>query len=760
MHTLPGRFANNSHPTYAVLRELNAGGMGFILLVEHRQTGHKLALKFILTEHADIVDLERFQREGQLLAALNHPHIVKVHSYESEAGTPFLAMEWIEGESLKNRIQRAAETEAFPALHEVWEVFRALIQALDHCHRQGILHRDLKPDNVLIEKDTERVVLVDFGLAKQVRRVQRAEDQSLQLTQTGQILGTPAYMSPEQIHLEDGPIGPAADVWGLGATLFEFTTLTAPFQSDSVLSLMTKILDEAPHSPQSLRSDCPEWLTRVCLACLNKSPSERPKTEELLELFHRNEPEFEDHPQNSNKALFFSLAVVFLIGLSVPLYFLLQPSSASKESPDVNKKSLPTPTIKVAGLVDEAVYLKAGAKSRIEVSHGARIELTIDGVTEVFDGDSESKRELFVEATAKIRSVKVVAKNKDSDAETQSYFLVPQKFKNAFQCRALFDRLDWNRAKDYQQDAIVRHVERLLGSAFQFEDTKLYECRQLRHRIASFRHKETGIRFHLIPGGSFQFGSSSEARFAFNKYLAGAPYENPEMRQIQPTWKLVRDPENKYLRGLEKMLKSEFSQSEQTVGPFLMAQYELSRREWQKTPGDVQLMDTPKTSVTYKDVKKWLKTVRGPLHLPSEVQWEYACRAGSTEAFFWGNAFSPLYAWTLESANMNRDPFPLRQKDRLPNAFGLISITGNVWEFCDDSFLLKALPQPFAQPYRDRSSLVVARGGSTHFLLTFCRSAARRKIEKKRSGKALGARLAAKIFSLEEIKFISAFNKR
>lgn len=760
MHTLPGRFANNSHPTYAVLRELNSGGMGFILLVEHRQAGHKLALKFILTEQAGILDLERFQREGQLLAALNHPHIVKVHSAEVEAGTPFLAMEWIEGESLKNLIQRAAETEAFSPLHEVWEIFRALIQALDHCHRQGILHRDLKPDNVLIEKDTERVVLVDFGLAKQVKRVQRAKDQSLQLTQTGQMLGTPAYMSPEQIHLEDGPSGPAADVWGLGATLFEFTTLRPPFQSDSILGLMTKILKDDPPSPRSLRPDCPEWLTSVCLRCLAKSPGERPETAELLELFHRNEPEIQVGPQNSKRTLTSSLvALIILLGLSVPLAIQFLPSEAPQDNGKVVEKRAVGPTIKIADLIDDAVYLTEGGKSRIEVAHGARIELTIDGVTKVFDEGEGTKRELFVDATTKIRSVKIVAKN-EASATSSSYFLVPRKFKDAFQCRALFDRLDWNRAKDRQQDTIVKHVAELLGDGFQFEDTKLYQCRQLRHRIASFRHLATGIRFHLIPGGTFQFGSNSEERLAFKQYIASEPYKLSEMKRVEPNWKLVENAEVKYLRGLKTMLDTEFSKSEQSVGPFLIAQYELSRREWEKKSVKVGILDMPKTQVSYKDLKKWLKDVGGPLHLPSEVQWEYACRAGSTEAFFWGDAFSPIYAWTMESANETRSPLPLRLKDRLPNAFGLISITGNVWETCEDSFLLKAFPQPFAEPYRDRGHAVVARGGSTHFLLTYCRSAARRSVTKKMRGKALGARLAGRIFSLKEIQFISTFNKR
>ncbi|MDF1666638.1 MAG: SUMF1/EgtB/PvdO family nonheme iron enzyme [Planctomycetota bacterium] len=144
---------------------------------------------------------------------------------------------------------------------------------------------------------------------------------------------------------------------------------------------------------------------------------------------------------------------------------------------------------------------------------------------------------------------------------------------------------------------------------------------------------------------------------------------------------------------------------------------------------------------------------------PSETQWEYACRAGSDTHFFWGDKFSPIYAWTLESSMKSRAPRVLRSKDPQPNAFGLISMTGNVWELCADSWLDKATPPPFGKPYTNSSGQVVMRGGSSHYVFPFCRSTARRPITKNQPGNARGARLAKTLFSIEETRFVIEFNK-
>ncbi|MDF1666637.1 MAG: serine/threonine-protein kinase [Planctomycetota bacterium] len=583
MHKLPGRFATNTHPTFAIIREVNAGGMGFIIHARHRQTGHDLVLKFILTQSADIIDLERFQREGLLLAALNHPNIVKVHAADVEAGVPFLSMEWIEGQSLKSVIQSALKTREFQEFNAVWEIFLSLSQALAHCHQHKILHRDIKPENVLIENGTGRVVLVDFGLAKQLKPYKPDQPSSFKLTQPGQILGTPAYMSPEQIHQEDEQIGPATDIWGLGATLYHFTTLEAPFQGDSLLNLMTKILNNPAPELQSLRPDSPEWLNVICKACLNKSAKLRPNTQTLLNTFLRQEPpELEAEPEaKANKKWLIAVAVLALV-IVIPALIFSQ--SRNKQEGNVAKHSTAVvsslePELIVERLEEEnCVFLKPGEKSRGRVRNTDKLTLTVDGRVHELAVNPKGQFTVPVTVQSKPIAVRISLKNEDSKAMEFSYYLVPIRFKQPFLSRALFDRKQWNRIGDKKQDRIIDQFKQSLKSGFSFIDTKVYECRGQSHRIASFRHKKTGIQFHLLPGGSFRFGSTADQRFQFQHYMASAPYEASSLKEISPAWKVFQP--KKYLGSVKNMKTAEHSQIPMTVGPFLIGRYELSLREW------------------------------------------------------------------------------------------------------------------------------------------------------------------------------------
>lgn len=760
MHKLPGRFATNSHPTFAVVREVSAGGMGFIIHARHRQTGHDLVLKFILTQNADIIDLERFQREGQLLATLKHANIVKIHSVEVEDHVPFLSMEWIEGESLKSIIQRAEETGEQPRIESVWTIFISLLQALVHCHQHRIVHRDIKPENVLIERETGRVVLVDFGLAKQIDKVKQGPAESFQLTQTGQSVGTPAYMSPEQIHKQGENIGPANDIWGFGATLFHFATLTRPFEGDSVLGIMTKILNHPAPELKRFRKRAPDWLDSVCRQSLEKSPHSRPSMTDLLDIFEANHPANASHRQSSSSLMKW-IILITLIGLVSTLVFALTYRS-SKDSPE--NKRLPSPSIVIEELVGNLVFLKSGSKSRVQVENARKVSVKIDGLIQELAG-SDGRFTIPAAMKSSIVPITISARNRDSDPVEISYYLIPDQFKKAFQFRSLFDRKQWNELNKRQQDTVIAGVAKRLGGNFSSLETSYFECNKIKHRIASFRHNKTGIRFHLLPGGSFLFGSSSQERSQFRKYMRKAPYKDSNFTEVMPSWTVLG--QSRYDKAMKNFGALEHTKIPMIVGPMLMAKYELSEGEWNRDLSMRDRADRPKVGVSYNKVMSWLDKVGDGLVLPSESEWEYACRAGSSTPFFWGDKFSPLYAWTLESNRkneqnkMDRSPRLLRGTDPRGNAFGLISMAGNVWEHCTDDWTDRADPPPFGAPFMSHSvgKRIVMRGGSTHFLFFHCRSSGRRAVSKNKSSEARGFRLARSLFSVAEIKMIAEFNK-
>ncbi|MGE0710829.1 MAG: WD40 repeat domain-containing serine/threonine protein kinase [Planctomycetota bacterium] len=245
---------------YEVVRELGRGGMGVVYEVRHPGQPARLALKLISPELAGAEDLARFAREAELLARLRHPHVVAIHTLgRSERGQPYLVTDLVEGQSLKD-VVRAGPLPAAQAAR----IVRDLAGALCALHAQGIVHRDLKPANVILRPDGAPVLL-DFGLARDLS----AE----RLTQTGAVLGTPAYMAPEQL---DGPreVDERTDVYGLGGVLYELLAGRPPFEGGTV-QVLAAVVGHEPRWPSVDRADVPPDLEAILRRCLAKAKEER-----------------------------------------------------------------------------------------------------------------------------------------------------------------------------------------------------------------------------------------------------------------------------------------------------------------------------------------------------------------------------------------------------------------------------------------------------------------------------------------------------
>ena len=257
---------------YRILEKLGEGGMGEVWLAQDSRLDRKVALKVLPEKMAADPDRRgRFEREAKAIAALNHPNIVTVFAVEEWEGLHFLAMELVEGDSLSSLIPPAG----LP-LKRIFDLAIPMADALSAAHERGITHRDLKPDNVMVGADG-RVKILDFGLAKWADNALATDDgiemATATVTQEGKILGTVAYMSPEQA--QGKPVDARSDVFSLGILLYEMTTGKRPFGGDNAISTLSSILKDTPTSLTDIKTELPTHLDRVVKRCLAKDPERR-----------------------------------------------------------------------------------------------------------------------------------------------------------------------------------------------------------------------------------------------------------------------------------------------------------------------------------------------------------------------------------------------------------------------------------------------------------------------------------------------------
>lgn len=251
---------------YELLEEVARGGMGLVYKARQISLGRIVALKVLSAgEFASPKFVQRFKSEASAAARLQHPNIVKIHEVGEQDGIHYFTMEFVEGPNLAE-LGRMGPLSAPNAANYL----KTLAEAVEYAHEQGVLHRDLKPSNVLIDPFGEPRI-TDFGLAKELTG-------GSQLTETGQMLGTPGYMPPEQADSKFGPLDRTADVYSLGAILYFMLTGKPPFASGSLHETLRQVLNEDPIPPGRLNSAVPRDLETICLKCLKKEPARRYQT--------------------------------------------------------------------------------------------------------------------------------------------------------------------------------------------------------------------------------------------------------------------------------------------------------------------------------------------------------------------------------------------------------------------------------------------------------------------------------------------------
>src|SRR6266480_2686629 len=251
---------------YRVLRKLGTGGMANVYLAEDQELGRRVAIKVLDDRHAsDDQFVERFRREAKAAAALSHPNIVSIYDRGETDGTYYIAMEYLEGPNLKELVRQGT-----PSIRTAITFTREILSALRLAHRRGLVHRDIKPHNILVDAEG-RLKVTDFGIAR---------SGPSQMTEVGSIIGTAQYLSPEQAR--GAPVDQRSDLYSIGIVLYEMLTGEVPFTGESPVEIAMRHLSDTPRPPSLLRPEIPPDLDMIVLRALAKNPEDRFQTAEEM----------------------------------------------------------------------------------------------------------------------------------------------------------------------------------------------------------------------------------------------------------------------------------------------------------------------------------------------------------------------------------------------------------------------------------------------------------------------------------------------
>jgi formylglycine-generating enzyme required for sulfatase activity len=645
---------------YRILTRLGQGGMGSVYLAQDTQLDRRVALKVPHFTEEEPSSLERFRREAQLAARINHPNFCPVHDVGVFQGLDYFTMPIIEGTPLSSLVGPSKPW--FP--RDAAELLRKVALAVAQLHVCGIIHRDLKPSNIIIRSDGEPV-LMDFGLALPFEARTR-------LTSTGEPLGTPAYMPPEQARGELKRIGPPSDVYSLGVIFYEMITGRLPF-TGQMFSLFAQILSAAPPAPSSLRPEVGIETDRLCARAMAKDPERRfPNAGALADAL----------------------------------------SSYLSSSPDQSGNDAPTfvyPSARMRSNAPDTAVRQEPAPPSADLVHVKcpHCQQTLLVLADLAGGEVPCPNCRDFQAT-------LVGGQKEGVRETPHHRT------------SLLEMTPTSRSR-----GTVRWLGVALVCLLLLTPAILWLTRDRSRPEPKERTNSIGMKLILIRSGKFLMGSPAQEKDRSDD-------EGPEHEvEITPA----------FWMGATEVTTAQFRSFVEKT------QY---RTEWE----EAKLPDTwkqnllgttdddPVVLVTWNDAMKfceWLSREEGETYtLPTEAEWEYACRAGAETPFFFGERNEDqmrLHAWYLS----NSESRPRHVGMKKPNPWGLFDMHGNVWEWCSDGYADYST-EAARNPRGDEMSINrVIRGGCWNSAMSDCRSASRRQQPRGRASPDVGFRVILRI---------------
>ncbi len=734
---------------YELLERLARGGMGVVYRARHTRLNRVVALKMLLSgDQAAEAELARFRTEAEAIARLQHPHIVQVFEIGEHDGKAFLALEFCAGGSLRDAL---AATPLPP--RQAAAVVETLSQAMQAAHQAGVIHRDLKLSNILLAGDVpdaddpslgpgelrERRLrltpkVADFGLAKKL-------DEKGQ-TVTGEVLGTPGYMAPEQAAGKVRRPGPAVDVYALGAILYELLTGRPPFRAATTMDTLQQVLKDEPVPPSRLQPGVPRDLETICLKCLHKAPDKRYASAAQLAAdlrrFQAGEP-IEARPAGwvergwkwaKRRPTAAALTLVSVLALLVVL---------------------------VGGL-----WFNAQLKDQRNQALG--------------------QKELAEKEAAKAKAVRDFLVSIFQHAD-------PNSKRGTINARDILDEADKRIRREFaeqpelQQELLAAIEEVYSKIGLVAPAAMILEVRgsvQL-HAVRGLNQPAVA-QLLLFPGDRLQLGADAHVQLLLLSDLhkerlnpAGEvtvrrkgcepPDAIRERTEDIPTT-FVRLPKGTFYMGWDGQKKGTKTEIKED---FEIAVHDVTQGQWQAVMGnnpswfsrkgngrnsvldisDEELKLFPVEHVSWDDVQEFIKKLnekergRGFLYrLPTEVEWEYACRGGATseeECSYHFYFDKPTNDLSSEQANfIGNVPFGKAPKGKFlgrptrvgaypPNKLGLCDMHGNVIQWCQDVL---------------QGSQRVIRGGSWYYHAEYCQASYRRGYEPANRNYHLGLRLA------------------
>ena len=386
---------------YRILRPLGAGGMGEVYAADDTRLHRQVALKILpASTAADPEALARIRREAQAIAALNHPNVVTIYAVEEADGTPFITMELVDGETLSSRIRPGG----LP-LREILEVAVPLADAVAAAHAQGVVHRDLKPGNVMVTPGG-RVKVLDFGLAKLRPRTAAGDMNSTTratLSRADQVVGTPAYMSPEQA--EGRAVDARTDIFSLGVLLYEMAAGTRPFGGETPMAVISSVLKDTPAPIAQGRPDLPSDLDRIVRRSLAKDPTKRYQSaldlRNDLEELHQTltTPVATAAGEGAGRgAVRWSIASAVLGTVALAVYFTWNGTRTSSDASE-------PPAL--------------GAFTQLTSTPAAELypSLSPDGRWVVYSGEGEGNRDVYLQSTTGQTAINLTKESTEDDEQ-------------------------------------------------------------------------------------------------------------------------------------------------------------------------------------------------------------------------------------------------------------------------------------------------------------------------------------------------------
>jgi formylglycine-generating enzyme required for sulfatase activity len=690
--TLEESYSGQIFGRYELIQELGRGGMGVVWKARDVDLDRFVAIKLILPTHIESeVGIKRFQAEARASARLDHPGIVTVHDFGQRDGKYYLCMAFVDGRSLAERLAQGVMPPAKAA-----KIIREIAEAIHHAHERGVVHRDLKPPNILLTAADEPRV-TDFGLA---RRIDVPEG----ITVSGQVLGTPSYMSPEQAAGKTDLIGPATDIYAIGAILYYALAGRPPFQgTGNVLETVRKVADGKFEPLKNVAPGVPSQLEIICTRCLAKDPTRRFKTAGELAAALGRWLRAAEGGRAEMAAPVTGTAEVFMSFSHVD-------QSVAEAACDSLEADGLRCWISPRDIVSGRSWDESSGKA-IQDSRAVVLVLSASA--------NKSERVLReIEHAAKCKVPVVTFRVQ----EVPPGILSPH-LRGPHKLDALTEPFESHLSRLCE---VVRTVIPYAPHQMPSAPSATPSVAPQPTRPAGEVRDDNGMKMKFVwcPAGRFAMGSSPDdpARF---------PNEGPvDVRMTRGFW-----------IGQVVITQAQF-------------QHIVGTTPWVGQRWVREANACPATWVTWKDAWEFCarfqeqeqKSRRLPdgwrYTLPTEAQWEYACRAGSDTRYHFGDDDSKLaqYAWFDANAFDIGKRYAHLVGRRKPNQWGICDMHGNVWEWCRDVYI-KDLPGGVDPEVRTGAKEGVRRGGCWNLHAAYCRAACRLQVEPNAINHDLGFRI-------------------